>query len=581
MKRRVKCPSETQPLLGQPPAGPKRGTIVALVLATGLLVAVASVSAGTPAPQPAAKPKIERLRIAVAPLGWDTNFTWLQSRSGMLDKRPALEYLVGIDRHTGAYIPELAEKWEMSPDAKTWTIRLRRGVKFHDNWGEFTAKDVRHAVALIAQPESIQTDAGLWRSLMGIEKPDTIEGVAKTVAERVEIVDDYTVVFHLTSAAPEFVESISANTDLVMESKARWDAGGKELYGQKVVGTGPFEFVERKVSSHVLYKRVENHWRKTPEYKELEFRWVSEGVTRLATLLTEEVHISDVERALQKDALAKGMKVITSKLPAIQHQWHFGGLYFATPDKVDQKVPFVDKRVRQAMNVAINRKAIADTLLRGEVQPLRIMGYHPQLDSTLWPGIWNPDWDKRFDELYGYNPAKAKDLLHQAGYPNGFEFTIYLYTLPGLPEIVDIGQALALDFQAIGLTPKLVEIDFPRVRELYRTKAIHGAVWPLRHALRALDTSRLFHKNTASVVYAYEHPFIEERLAALGKVVEPGQRAQLLREIGDHKFTEFADMPLFWLFAEAAVNPKYIAEYVFPGIITGFYTHLEYVKLAP
>jgi peptide/nickel transport system substrate-binding protein len=62
-----------------------------------------------------------------------------------------------------------------------------------------------------------------------------------------------------------------------MESKARWDAGGKELYNQKVVGTGPFEFVERKVGSHVLYKRVENHWRQTPEYKELEFRWVPEG----------------------------------------------------------------------------------------------------------------------------------------------------------------------------------------------------------------------------------------------------------------------------------------------------------------
>ena len=119
-----------------------------------------------------------------------------------------------------------------------------------------------------------------------------------------------TVIFHLKQATPEFVENISANADLVMESKARWDAGGKELYGQKVVGTGPFEFVERKVGSYVLYKRVDNHWRKTPEVKELEFRWVPEGVTRLATLMAEEVHISDVDRALQKDAVAKGMKVV-------------------------------------------------------------------------------------------------------------------------------------------------------------------------------------------------------------------------------------------------------------------------------
>ena len=106
---------------------------------------------------------------------------------------------------------------------------------------------MRHAVFLITQPESVQTDAGFWRPLMGIGKADSVEEVAKKVEQGVEIIDDYQVVFHLTQATPEFVENISANTDLVMESKARWDAGGKELYGQKVVGTGPFEFVERKV----------------------------------------------------------------------------------------------------------------------------------------------------------------------------------------------------------------------------------------------------------------------------------------------------------------------------------------------
>jgi ABC-type transport system substrate-binding protein len=89
---------------------------------------------------------------------------------------------------------------------------------------------------------------------------------------------------------------------------------------------------------------------------------------------------------------------------------------------------------------------------------------HPQADEALWPGIWNPEWEKRAEDLYGYNPAKAKALLKEAGYDKGFEFTVYLYTLPGLPEIVDIGQALALDWEAVGLKPKLVEIDFPRVR---------------------------------------------------------------------------------------------------------------------
>ena len=77
-----------------------------------------------------------------------------------------------------------------------------------------------------------------------------------------------------------------------------------------------------------------------------------EDVTRLATLISGEVQVSDVPRALQKDAAAKGMQVLTSKLPAIQHQWQFGGMYFASPDKLDATVPFVKKEVRQAMNLA-------------------------------------------------------------------------------------------------------------------------------------------------------------------------------------------------------------------------------------
>lgn len=525
--------------------------------------------------------KLERLRVSVAPLGYDTNFSWLHTISGLLDKRPVLEFLVGIDRHTGAYIPELAEKWEMAPDGKTWTVTLRKGVKFHENWGEFTARDVRHAVFLITQPEAVASSTSFWRGVMGITKTDTLEDVIKKTEQGVEIVDNYKVVFHLKQVVPEFIDNLSAAQDLPMESKARWDAGGKDLYGQKVVGTGPFEFVERKVGSHVLLKRVDKHWRQTPEYQELEFRWVPESVTRLASLMAGEVHISDVDRALQKDALAKGMKLTTSKMPAMQHQWQFGGMYFATPDKLDPKQPFTKREVRQAMNMAINRQAIAQNLLGGKVQPHRVMGYHPQLSTAIWPGIWNTDWEKRFDERFGYDPAKAKALLAQAGYPQGFEFTLYLYTLPGLSEIIDIGQAMALDFQAIGLKAKLVETEFPRVRELYRTYAIHGGLFPTRHAAQALEIARNVHKSQGSLGHWYEHPAIDERLEALGTTVAAAERARLLREIGDHKVQEFAELPMFWLYADAAVNPRYIAEYTFPGTITGYFTHLEYVKLAP
>ena len=221
--------------------------------------------------------------------------------------------------------------------------------------------------------------------------------------------------------------------------------------------------------------------------------------------------------------MAKGMKISTSKLPAIQHQWHFGGLYFASPDKLDPKVPFVDKPVRQAMNMAINRKPLRRTSWGEGATASRVMGFHRQAGRAIWPGIWNPDWDKRFEDLYGYDPTKAKALLAQAGYAQGFEFTLYLYTLPGLPEIVDIGQAMALDWQAIGLKPKLVEIDFPRVREQYRTKSIHGALCPCAMPRGPGCHPPLPQSQGFDGVYAYEHPFIDERLETLSTVVDSGK----------------------------------------------------------
>ena len=104
--------------------------------ALGLVTSLTCADAGTTSPaSPSSAPaKLERLRIAIAPLGWDTNYTWLQSRSGQLDKRPALEYLVGIDRQTGAYIPELAEKWEMSPGRQALDPHPAEGREVPQQW---------------------------------------------------------------------------------------------------------------------------------------------------------------------------------------------------------------------------------------------------------------------------------------------------------------------------------------------------------------------------------------------------------------------------------------------------------------
>ena len=569
----------------------------ALIILTVLIVACADDAAptptvgpaatATPTPTPTSQPaklELQRLKLASAPLSYDTNFTWLQGRSGQVDKRPAQEFLIGTDPSTSAYIPELAVAWESSPDAKNWTVTLRKGIPYHeDQWGTFRAADVRHAVFLLTQPEAIQSSSGKWRTQMGIDKEtDTIESVEAIVEDKVEIVDDHKVIFHLEVAVPEFFDTISGTSDLVMESKARWDAGGKELYGTRVIGTGAFEFIERKPSEHVLYRRLESHWRKTPEYKELQFIWVPENSTRLAMLVNGEVHIAGVPRAVQREAEDRGMKVVSSTLPAFQLMWMFGGLYFGGDGKLDPEVPFVNKDVRRAMSMAINRQEITDKFLSGRTYPLRVVGYHPVLDENYWPGIYNPEWDSRFDEQYGYNPTKAKELLAQAGYADGFEFPMFIFKSGVLPSFPDISEAVAQYWQAIGLKPIIEEVEFSRIRQGYKAKEMHGISWGMTGGrIDTLFHLQVYNKTEKSVVHVYEHSFIDGNLEQMDTVVDSGERAILLREIGDHKFAEFAEIPMYWMRAEIMVNPKYIAEYVFPGTVTGIYSHLEFIKITP
>jgi peptide/nickel transport system substrate-binding protein len=525
-----------------------------------------------------AQVKLDRVIVAMTTQGIDSNLSYAGGVS-QLDKRPALEFLIGVDRNMGAYIPQLAEAWEMSPDGKTWTLDLREGVHFHDGWGEFTARDVRHSVFLQVFPDTQSGSVGRWRSLAGIGQTDTEEEMLKRLEEVVEIVDDHRVVLRLETVEPELFYDLSENDNLVMDSKARWDAGGQELYQQKVVGTGPLQFLERTEGVGVRYQGMEDHWRQTPEYRELEFRWVAESATRLATLLAGEAQVSDVDRALQAQAIGQGMKVIRSKLPSFNVRYYFGGLYWTTPDKLDPNVPFLKKEVREAMNIALNREAIANTILGGKVTLAVAPPFHPELDEALNPGVWNADWDRRYEELYAYNPTRARELLAQAGYPNGFEFTMWPDNQPGLSEAVDIAQAMALDWEAIGLKAKVVATERAQISPAARSMQMQSKLWYSYTRRRAAP--EIVRSSTGSTTsHFYDHPWTDGKITELGHTVDSVKRAQILQEIGDHYMDEFAVIPMFWFFSEITVDPKYIADYEFPGTAAGFFTHLEYIKAA-
>ena len=555
-------------------------------------VKAADMAPPTTMPQPMSAPQqakgqLDRVTIAVAPLGWDTNYSYKVTTSGLLDKRPVLEWLVDIDRDTGEYIPNLATSWKMAPNGKDWTFMLQKGVQFQAGpgnpagWGEFTAKDVKHSLWLLVHPDSAASGLGNWRKMTGVVKGDDYPAVTAKIDEMVEIVDDYTVVIKNKTVQPEYLFFIGTRRNMPIESKARWDAVGHEGYGKAILGTGPLKFIERIEGVHVTYEALPEHWRKVADYKNLEFRWVGESATRLATLLTGEVHLSDIERAARQEAANRGMKIIRSSFPATQVRWYLGGQYYTEPEQMQTGEPFHNKKVRQAMNKAINRQAIVDSFLPGsDVLLPYFHPFHPVLDEAVWPGITNAQWLEQYDEMYGYDPVRARELLVEAGYPEGFEFTHYLFTLPGLPEMVEIGQAMALDWEAIGLKPKMENLEFSAVRKKYRSYNMHDAMWGIRSATTA-HYAMIGFNTTSTTTHYYQVPELDAKMEELDRTIQNEERARLLREMGDILYFDFAMIQMFSLSSEIMVDPTAVAGYKFPGLMSGFYTHLEYIETVP
>lgn len=543
----------------------------------------------TPAPQAQPEPEVaavtvanrmDKVAIAVGGQSWDSNYTYKVNIGGFLDKWPVYEYLVGIDNETGAYVPELATSWEMAPNGKDWTFNLREGVPWQDGYGEFSAEDVRHSLWLLVQPTAKPSGVSTWRKIMGVKKDDDEATVAQRAAEVVEIVDDNQVVIHLGIVLPEALFNLGKRRNLPMESKARWDAVGDEGMGEKMVGTGPLSYGERVEGSHVLYDAAEEHWRVVPQYDQLEYRAIAESQTRLAALLTEQVHLAVIERSIREEVNARGMEFVSGVYPGVSHFWHFWGNYHTEPDTIDPDNPLLKREVRQAMAKAVNREAIAEALLPGAEVSIPAYTSFTALDEQVWPGLINPEWAERWDEVYGYDPAAARELLAEAGYPDGFEFVLALDSDTTLPEIVDIGQAMALDFEAIGLRPQLQNIEASKIRSQRRAREIHNTISGsagYNYTVYHLETRYC----TCGSVHAFQDQFIDGKIEELNVTIDKGQRTALMREIGDFCYEQICTLPMFDIAPDIAVNPKFIKSYVFPGFISGFYTHLEYIETIP
>jgi peptide/nickel transport system substrate-binding protein len=519
----------------------------------------------TPAPTPAPTPvlasatEVKRVVYATAILPIETNF-WLGTGGNEVPQfDPFLETLLDQDVNTGATVPRLAESWEVSPDGKTWNWFLQKGVQFHFGFGEFTAKDVAYSIGVYNHEESTRPWARVFRDDM-------------------EVVDDYQLVTHTDTVFSTIPFGVSRGDALWMSSKAQFDAEGLEGIEARPSGTGAYQYLDRTLGEGITFQRTESHWRDgRADFEELEVRWVREDATRLAVLLTDAAHIADLSRTLHAEAERQGMKVISSTQPAYQLAVFFGGLYFTTGDPAfDPNVPWTDRRVRQAMNMAINREELHEVLFKGAGEPAYLMGFF-SADSEGW----NPEWVETFDELYGYNPDRARELLAEAGYaPGDITGIIHVYPRAEVPEMPTMLESMALSWDKVGIKMTLQDVDVGKNSAMRRSQDMAGILWTTPPSWKPSETVlRLYHTAGGSQ-HTFEDEHLEEKIASLIDTADPGERARLAREAADYMFEGFAEIPLWNFKMQVVVDPKVVADWKFPGNTSGAVSNFNRLKVA-
>ncbi len=478
---------------------------------------------------------------------------------------PAFEWLMEIDPETGKYVPWLADSWEAAPDGRSWKVKLHQGVPFHHGYGEFTARDLVHTHALWCDPSYPgRKDPAISAYKAGICQ-----------VQRVEAINAHDVVMHCKVVCLDMPFYYSSATNVMIFSKAQWDKEGEMGYESKPAGTGPYMFKERVLSRYVLYERAATpHWKRgTVDWKELQMTWTLEEPTRFAQLLAGETHLTEVNKDLTDELVAKGYKMVRSRGTAQQVQINFGGLHFGTEDKatgryteyggitgtLDAKVPWTKKAVRQAMNKAINREELLKVLYKGRAKLAYVSGYYPDL-----PG-WDPTWETRFQEMYGYDLKAARRLLAEAGYPHGFKAKAFLYPFAGAPELISLMEAVVVQLREVGIELALEEADFmTKVRPLLRGRKANWYLWALPPSKKAVEPQiALFNAGKGS--HVYEDDTIYKMWEELLQIADPKQMEAQLRKIGNYKFEQFETMPLFDVFIEVIMDPKVVADWPFPG----------------
>lgn len=331
------------------------------------------------------------------------------------------EGLVRYNSETQQVDPCLATSWEQLDDI-TWRFALREDVKFHDG-GAMTSEDVVYSFERIM-------NSGVASSY--------VDYIAKIEAD-----GDYAVTMSLKMPYAQLIQALTYPAAVVV-SKAAAEAAG-ENFAQNPVGTGPYVFKERLTADSITMEAFADYWGEPAKTKNLIFKIIPEGSQR--TIMLENGEADIVCDVLANDAA----RVDEADDLTLIHQT--GYKYYAMYFKCDSTTPVGDSRVRQAIEYAIDKQSIVDAVMNG----------YAQVGSLLTtPATAGYNADKERGNLY--DPDKAKEMLADAGYPQGFDLDIYVRSGQVYEEIATILQD---QLGVVGINVNLTVLESNKIDELF------------------------------------------------------------------------------------------------------------------
>jgi dipeptide transport system substrate-binding protein len=356
---------------------------------------------------------------------------------------PIYNRLVEFKTGTTELQPGLAEKWDLSADGKTYTFHLRKGVKWQDSKDfkptrDFNADDVLFSFnrQKDANHPYHKISGGSYEYFDGMGMGDLIDKIVK--------VDDYTVQFVLTRPESPFLADMAMDFASIMSAEYAdnmMKAGTPEKFDLNPIGTGPFELMQYQKDSRILYKAFDGFWGTKPKIDRLVFSITPDASVRYAKLQKNECQVMPYPNPADLPAMKKDKDVTLLEKPGL----NVGYVSFNV-----EKKPLDDVKVRQALTMAVNKKAIIDAVYQGAGQAAKNL-----IPPTMWS--YNNDIAD-----YPYDPAKAKELLKQAGLPDGFSIDLWAMPVqrPYNPNARRMAEMIQADWAKIGVKANIVTYEW-------------------------------------------------------------------------------------------------------------------------